>query len=74
MDGAEILLPSTRPESKIGESVRPSVTTILMALLILVYLISDFCSFGECWNSQLGVLFGNGRTRVEGSGSTRVVD
>ena len=70
MDGAELLLLSTKPHSKIGESVRPPVTTNLMALLIQVCV---FPGFGVFWNSRLEVLLGNGRTRVEGSGSTRVV-
>jgi hypothetical protein len=69
MDGAELLLLSTKPHSKIGETVRPPVTT----KLILVYVFPGLGSFGEFWNSRLEVLLGNGRTRVEGSGSTRVV-
>jgi len=73
MDGAELLLLSTKPHSKIGESVRPPVTTNLMALLILLFVFPGFGSFGEFWNSRLEVLLVNGRTRVEGSGSTRVV-
>lgn len=54
MDGAELLLLSAKPYSKIGESVRPPVTTNLMALLILVYVLPGFGGFGECWNSRFG--------------------
>lgn len=74
MVGTELLLLSTKPHSKIGEPERPPVTTNLTALLILAYVFPGFGSFGEFWNSRLEVIFGNCRIRVEGSGSTRVVD